>query len=74
MASLSFHALDSPGLRSVRKVVLDASDIGQSITGDPASLRFSIDGVPFKPFFETYGRHSVYLHVRFGEPARVPGF
>jgi len=46
-----------------RRVTLDASEIGKSITGDPATLRFSIDGVPFKPFYETYGRHSVYLHV-----------
>jgi DUF1680 family protein len=48
-----------------RKVTLDAKDISRSITGDPATLRFSIAGVPFKPFYETYGRHSVYLHVAF---------
>ncbi len=48
-----------------REVVLDAQDVGRSIEGDPATLRFSIAGVPFKPFFETYGRHSVYLHVVF---------
>ncbi|HEY3381016.1 MAG TPA: beta-L-arabinofuranosidase domain-containing protein [Vicinamibacterales bacterium] len=46
-----------------RPVTLDASDIGKTITGDPATLRFSIDGVPFKPFYETYGRYSVYQHV-----------
>jgi uncharacterized protein len=46
-----------------RPVALDAGDIGKSIAGDPATLRFSIDGAAFKPFFETYGRHSVYLHV-----------
>ena len=48
-----------------REVVLDTADISRSITGDPATLRFSIAGVPFKPFYETYGRHSVYLHVTF---------
>lgn len=48
-----------------RKVTFDSNDIGRSITGDPATLRFSIEGVPFKPFYETYGRHSVYLHVSF---------
>jgi len=48
-----------------RQVVLDASDISKSITGDPATLRFQIAGVPFKPFYETYGRHSVYLHISF---------
>lgn len=48
-----------------REVVLDAADISRSIAGDPATLRFSIAGVAFKPFYETYGRHSVYLHVTF---------
>ena len=48
-----------------RQVVLDANDISKSITGDPATLRFEIAGVPFKPFYESYGRHSVYLHVSF---------
>jgi DUF1680 family protein len=46
-----------------RQVTLDAADIGKSITGDPATLRFSIGEVALKPFYETYGRHSVYLHV-----------
>ncbi len=46
-----------------RSVTLDAADIGKSVTGDPGTLRFSIDGVAFKPFYETYGRHSVYLNV-----------
>ena len=44
---------------------LDATDISKSITGDPGTLRFQIAGVPFKPFYETYGRHSVYLHITF---------
>jgi len=46
-----------------RKVTLDATDIAKSIKGDPATLRFTIDGVPFKPFYETYGRNSVYLNI-----------
>ena len=46
-----------------RRITLDAEDIGKSITGDPATLRFSVDGVSLKPFNETYERHSVYLHV-----------
>lgn len=46
-----------------RKVTLDAVDIGKSIDGDPQQLRFTIDGIVFKPFYETYGRHSVYLDV-----------
>ena len=48
-----------------RPVVLDVTDISKSITGDPATLRFQVADVAFKPFYETYGRHSVYLHVSF---------
>ncbi len=47
-----------------RKVTLDANDIGKSIKGDPSQLQFTIDDVVFKPFYETYGRHSVYLDVK----------
>lgn len=47
-----------------RKVTLDAEDIGKSIKGDPQQLQFIIDDVVFKPFYETYGRHSVYLDVK----------
>ncbi|MDX9946680.1 MAG: glycoside hydrolase family 127 protein [Bacteroidales bacterium] len=46
-----------------RKVTLDSGDISKSISGDPSKLEFTIDGAEFKPFFETYGRHSVYLDV-----------
>ena len=46
-----------------RPVRLDAADIGKSITGDPGTLRFSIDGVAFKQFYEAYERYSVYLAV-----------
>ena len=46
-----------------RQVTLDAADLGKSITGDPATLRFSVDGATLKPFYESFGRHSVYLHV-----------
>lgn len=47
-----------------RKVTLDAEDIGKTIKGDPEQLQFTIDGVVFKPFYETYGRYSVYLDVK----------
>ena len=57
-------AAEEPGPRTDwRRVRLDARDIARSIAGDPATLRFTVDGVPFRPFFETYGRYSVYLHV-----------
>jgi DUF1680 family protein len=46
-----------------RPITLDAGDLAKSVTGDPATLRFTIDGVPFKPYFETYGPNSVYQHV-----------
>jgi DUF1680 family protein len=57
-------AAEEPAQRSDwRPITLVAGDIAKSIAGDPATLRFSIDGVPFKPFYESYGRYSVYLHV-----------
>ncbi|HJR61208.1 MAG TPA: beta-L-arabinofuranosidase domain-containing protein [Vicinamibacterales bacterium] len=57
-------ALEEAGPRTDwRQVTLDASDIGKSITGDPSTLRFTVDGAVLKPFYETYGRHSVYVHV-----------
>lgn len=47
-----------------RKITLDAQDISKSIKGDPHQLQFTIDDVVFKPFYDTYGRHSVYLNVQ----------
>ena len=46
-----------------RQVTLDAADIGKSITGDPATLRFKVGDASLKPFYETYGRSSVYMNV-----------
>ena len=46
-----------------RQVTLDARDIATSITGDPATLRFKTGDAVLKPFFESYGRYSVYLNV-----------
>jgi DUF1680 family protein len=57
-------AAQEPGPRSDwRPVTLKADDIGKSITGDPGALRFKTNDVDLKPFYETYGRHSVYLNV-----------
>ncbi|MEL1253553.1 beta-L-arabinofuranosidase domain-containing protein [Flavobacterium sp. DGU38] len=50
-------------IKDWRKVTLDVKDISKSIQGDPKKLEFTIDGVSYKPFYETYGRHSVYLDV-----------
>jgi DUF1680 family protein len=47
-----------------RKITLDANDISKSIKGDPEQLQFTIDDVTFKPFYDTYGRNSVYLDVQ----------
>jgi hypothetical protein len=46
-----------------RAVTLNAADISKSITGDPATLRFTIGDANFKPFYETYGRSSVYVQT-----------
>ena len=56
-------AEESTARSTWRAVTLEAGDIGKSITGDPKTLRFSIDDVKLKPFFEIYDRHSVYLDV-----------
>src|SRR5665647_2358028 len=56
-------AQESEPLKEWRKITLNARDISKSISGDPEQLQFIIDGVVFKPFYETYGRHSVYLDV-----------
>jgi DUF1680 family protein len=57
-------AQESEARKEWRKITLDATDISKSIKGDPQQLQFTIDDVVFKPFYETYGRHSVYLDVR----------
>jgi uncharacterized protein len=56
-------AQETEAMTEWRKVTLDAKDISKSITGDPKKLEFVIDGVTYKPFYDTYGRHSVYLDV-----------
>jgi len=57
-------AAEESGPRSTwRAVTLNAGDIGKSIIGDPGTLRFSVNGVNFKPFYEVYSRHSVYLDI-----------
>ncbi len=57
-------AQETEARKDWRKVTLDAEDLGKTIKGDPQQLEFTIDGVVFKPFYETYGRHSVYLDVK----------
>lgn len=47
-----------------RQVTVDAQDLSKSIQGNPEKLEFTIGDVIFKPFYDTYGRHSVYLDFR----------
>jgi uncharacterized protein len=56
-------AEEPEALKEWRPVTLDADDIGRSIVGDPRTLRFKTGDTVLKPFFETYGRYSVYLDV-----------
>jgi hypothetical protein len=61
---LTFKAARPPPLLPAwRAVILDVEDIARSIDGDPAALRFTIGDLELKPFFETYGHHSVYVDV-----------
>lgn len=46
-----------------RPITLSAEDLGKTFSGDPQTLRFQAGDANFRPFFETYGRHSVYLDV-----------
>lgn len=46
-----------------RQLTLDATDLAKSFTGDPATLRFKVGEAALKPFYETYGRSSVYVNV-----------
>lgn len=58
-------AQETEARKEWRKITFDANDIGKSITGDPKQLQFNIGDVVFKPFYDSYGRHSVYLDVQF---------
>jgi DUF1680 family protein len=68
LASLFFGPVlltaQEPGTRADwRPVTLD-NDLSKSISGDPKTLRFKAGDADFKPFYETYGRNSVYLDVK----------
>lgn len=56
-------AQETEPLQEWRKIRLNVQDISKSITGNKEQLEFVIDGINFKPFYETYGNHSVYLNV-----------
>lgn len=50
-------------LSTWRQVKINVNKLGKSIVGDPGKLRFQVGDLRLKPFFETYGRYSVYLDV-----------
>ncbi|KYP13184.1 beta-L-arabinofuranosidase domain-containing protein, partial [Flavihumibacter sp. CACIAM 22H1] len=52
----------APG-KEWRKIRLPVKEPGKNIKATPSSLEFYLDGILFKPFYNTYGRHSVYLDV-----------
>jgi DUF1680 family protein len=56
-------AEEPDALSTWRTLTLNGDDLGKTITGDPHTLHFSVGGVNFKPFYESYARHSVYLDV-----------
>lgn len=57
-------AQETEARKDWRRITLNAEDPGDGISGDKNTLVFEIDGITFKPFYETYGHHSVYLDVR----------
>jgi len=58
-------AAEEPAARADwRPLTLNLADLGKSISGDPATLRFKIGDVTLKPFSESYGRYSVYFDVK----------
>jgi DUF1680 family protein len=56
-------AEESSQLPKPRAITLNVTDMGKSITGDPATLRFKLGDLTLKPFYESYGRYSVYFDV-----------
>ncbi len=56
-------AQEPEALPTWRKITLNGDDLGKTITGDPHTLHFSLGGVDLKPFYESYGRYSVYFDV-----------
>jgi DUF1680 family protein len=57
-------AAEEPEARSAwRPITLNGQNLQSSISGDPHTLHFQVGETTFKPFYETYGRHSAYLDV-----------
>ncbi|GAB5555431.1 MAG: hypothetical protein Sapg2KO_50220 [Saprospiraceae bacterium] len=56
-------AQESEARNEWRKITLKAKNIAKTVKGDPEKLSFKIGDLALKPFYETYGRYSVYLDV-----------
>jgi len=56
-------AEESAQLPKPREVKLNMTDMSKSINGDPSTLRFKLGDLTLKPFYESYGRYSVYFDV-----------
>jgi DUF1680 family protein len=56
-------AQEPDALSTWHALTLNDEDLGKTITGDPHTLHFNVGGVEFKPFYESYARHSVYMDV-----------
>ena len=46
-----------------RPITLE-TDLSKSVFGDAGTLQFSVGELTFRPFYESYGRYSVYLDVK----------
>ena len=57
-------AADESGPRTDwRRLPVDVANPAKSIDGDPSTLRFNVGDVTLRPFFEAYGRYSVYFDL-----------
>lgn len=57
-------AIEEPNrLSEWRHVALNVDGLDEALTGDSSTLRFQIGDLQLKPFFETYGRYSIYVDV-----------
>ncbi|MBN2843808.1 MAG: glycoside hydrolase family 127 protein, partial [Sedimentisphaerales bacterium] len=54
---------ESEPLANWRRLTLNLCDLDSCFAGDPKSLTFTSDSLTFKPFYESYGCHSVYLDI-----------
>ncbi len=54
-------AEESDARTNWRPITLDAKDLSKSLSGDPSTLHFKVGDAELRPFYESYGRYSVYF-------------